>query len=207
VRTLVVGDVHGCAAELRALVEEAGADRLILVGDLFAKGPDPLGVWRIIDAMKAEAVLGNHDAYMLDGWTRALRGEGRSPQDEAVRLLGDAEADVRAWLSKLPLFLFVGSALVVHAGIHPTLGVGGTRRDRAVNMRRFPAEEQTFWWERYKGGHLVLYGHDAMRGLQDRRPYTLGLDTGCVYGGRLTGFLIEDDTLVSVPAEQVWSPV
>ena len=199
--------MHGCAAELRSLVEEARADRLILVGDLFAKGPDPRGVWEIIREMKAEAVLGNHDAYMLNGWTRALSGQGRSPQDEAVRLLGDAESEARAWLEGLPLFLFVGSVLVVHAGVHPTLGVGGTRRDRAVSMRRFPAGESTFWWEQYRGNRLVLYGHDAIRGLQDHRPYTLGLDTGCVYGGRLTGFLIEEDSLVSVPAEQPWVAV
>ena len=46
----------------------------------------------------------------------------------------------------------------------------------------------------------MIYGHDAVRGLQDHRPRTLGLDTGCVYGGVLTGYLLEDDRIVSVPA-------
>ena len=36
---------------------------------------------------------------------------------------------------------------------------------------------------------MVIYGHDARRGPQDHRPYTLGLDTGCVYGGQLTGYV------------------
>ena len=48
-RTLVVGDVHGCLDELRALIEKAGAtvdDHIVLVGDLIAKGPDSVGVVR-----------------------------------------------------------------------------------------------------------------------------------------------------------------
>ena len=42
--TLFVGDVHGCAAELSELIRIARPRRLILVGDLYTKGPDPAGV-------------------------------------------------------------------------------------------------------------------------------------------------------------------
>jgi hypothetical protein len=49
----------------------------------------------------------------------------------------------------------------------------------------------------------VLHGHDARRGLIDRRPWTLGLDTGCVYGGALTGYLLEEDRLLQVPARRM----
>ena len=44
----------------------------------------------------------------------------------------------------------------------------------------------------------MLYGHDAKRQLQDHRPHTLGLDSGCVYGFQLTGYLLEEDTLYHV---------
>ena len=47
---------------------------------------------------------------------------------------------------------------------------------------------------------MVIYGHDARRGLVDRRPHTLGLDTGCVYGGCLTGFVIESGEILQVNA-------
>ena len=80
---------------------------------------------------------------------------------------------------------------------------GETTRSQAVRLRRWPDDDDPsnpFWWQCYAGDRLVIYGHDAMRGLQDHRPRTLGLDTGCVYGGRLTGYLIEADRIVTVPS-------
>ena len=76
-------------------------------------------------------------------------------------------------------------------------------------MRRFPMDEPEadFWWRQYEGPPLVLYGHDAVRGLQDHRPHSLGLDTGCVYGGQLTGYLLEADRILSVPALAAYRPV
>lgn len=66
--TWVVGDVHGCAAELEALVERVGlgaGDRLVAVGDLFHRGPDPVGVMEILQATRSAFVLGNHEWSVL----------------------------------------------------------------------------------------------------------------------------------------------
>lgn len=66
--TWVVGDVHGCASELEALVERIGlgaTDRLVAVGDLFHRGPDPLGVMEVLRATGAAFVLGNHEWSVL----------------------------------------------------------------------------------------------------------------------------------------------
>ncbi|MDE0228103.1 MAG: metallophosphoesterase, partial [Spirochaetaceae bacterium] len=53
-RTIFVGDIHGCRAEFEALLQAVdfapGRDRLLLTGDAFTRGPDPLGVWRLIQA-------------------------------------------------------------------------------------------------------------------------------------------------------------
>ena len=65
-RTLFVGDVHGCSRELKKLLKKTRPTRVILVGDLFTKGPDPAGVWKLIRKHDAEAVLGNHDIAVLD---------------------------------------------------------------------------------------------------------------------------------------------
>ncbi|MFT5684792.1 MAG: diadenosine tetraphosphatase ApaH/serine/threonine PP2A family protein phosphatase [Myxococcota bacterium] len=196
VRTLFVGDVHGCSAELAALLAKTRPTRVILVGDLFTKGPDPDGVWRLIVQHGAEAVMGNHDDFVLTRWR--LRGRRLAP------------ADAIAWLADLPLSLSEPGWLCVHAGIHPTGGLAQTPRDQMLNLRRWPDDsdpKHPFWWEGYTGAPLVIYGHDARRGLVDRRPHTLGLDTGCVYGGRLTGYLLEENALVSVPAEAIYCPV
>ncbi|HEX4508730.1 MAG TPA: metallophosphoesterase, partial [Burkholderiaceae bacterium] len=68
-RTLFVGDVHGCLDELTALLRLAAVDdardRVILVGDVTAKGPDSQGVLALIREHGYRAVLGNHDAKVL----------------------------------------------------------------------------------------------------------------------------------------------
>lgn len=180
-RTLIVGDVHGCADELRRLLDAAAPERVVLVGDLFTRGPDPVGVWKLIRAWNAEAVLGNRDLHVLDRWR-----PGRDLPKKAFR-----------WLRERPLVLKGDGWLAVHAGIDPIRGPDETVPWQALHLRRYGAG---WWWEQYRGADLVLHGHDAARGLNDRRPYTLGLDTGCVKGGRLTGFLVEEDRLVSVKA-------
>ncbi|MCB9777452.1 MAG: metallophosphoesterase [Alphaproteobacteria bacterium] len=198
--TLFVGDVHGCSVELAELLHRADAARVVLLGDLFTKGPDPMGVWALIQAHRCEAVLGNHDAAVLSrvGTAQAL----------------DLPDDCIAWLRARPLFIEgegpKGPWLAVHAGVHPKKGRSATRRAQALNLRRWPDDrdpDNAFWWERHKGPPLVIYGHDAMRGLVDRRPHSLGLDTGCVYGGRLTAFLLEQDRLLQATARRVYKPV
>ena len=86
-RTIFVGDVHGCAAEFEAFLEKVdydfARDRLLLTGDAFARGPDPLAVWQLICDTEAEMVLGNHDARLLKQLT-ALE-EGPQAQSEVPR--------------------------------------------------------------------------------------------------------------------------
>ncbi len=184
-----MGDVHGCAEELRQLLEEVQPTRIVLVGDLFTKGPDPIGVWELIREHDCEAVRGNHDQHVLD-------------RPESVVLPEQAHS----WLASLPLFLLEADLTVVHAGVHPTLGVAGTSAAMALSMRFWPPGSQRHWYEDYRGTNTVVFGHDARRGLV-RRDRIVGLDSGCVYGGRLTGWLREEDRLVGVPAARVYCPV
>lgn len=199
-----MGDVHGCAEELSRLLDVARADRVIHVGDLFTKGPDPLGVWRLV--REHEAVLGNHDARLLD-WLAGDRPSDVRAAACVARL--DVEPDWRPWLASRPLFVEVGPFVVVHAGLHPVEGVAGTTRGMALAMRKF-GETGAVWHAAY-AGPPVIFGHDAQLGLVriDRggRPQVIGLDTGCVYGGALSGYLVESDSLLQVPAARVYQPV
>lgn len=196
-RTLFVGDVHGCSDELAALLRVAAPTDVVLLGDIFTKGPDPAGVWALVQAVGAEAVLGNHDAALLLSRKRLKRW---------------LPPDAWTWLAALPL-MRAGRAedgrgwRAVHAGLHPRRGAEGTTRAMALNLRRFPNDREPgnpFWWHGYRRKRLVVHGHDARRGLIDRRPWTLGLDTGCVYGGALTGYLLEEDRVLQVPARTVY---
>jgi hypothetical protein len=208
--TLVVGDVHGCADELAALVKAVQPERLVLVGDLYTKGPDPAGVWALVRDHGALAVAGNHDLRLRRVLDRKL------PQDrhghDVVATLDAADSRWRAHLRDMPLTRDVAGWCVVHAGLPPD----GNRDVPArwlTNMRRFPSDDPSapYWWEVYGGPARVVYGHDARRGLtlvhREGRLHTAGLDTGCVYGGQLTGLVLETERVVSVPARRVYAAV
>lgn len=193
--TLIVGDVHACADELSELVQQHAPSRLILVGDVFNKGPKPDETWELITKLGAESVMGNHDLHVI---AAAERGERLAPPAAIP------------WLKSLPITICGETPrpwIVVHGGLHPKAGAAGTPQAQAVRLRRWPDAQGDFWWRQWTGPPLVIYGHDAARGLQDHRPHTLGLDTGCVYGGRLTGYLLEADEVVSVAARRVYRAI
>jgi predicted phosphodiesterase len=192
-RTLFVGDVHSCADELSALLNMVQPERVILLGDVFNKGPKPEETWSLVQEWSAEAVLGNHDVAVIAAFER---GDVRAPPGAV------------AWLKQLPFTLEGPSWIAVHGGIDPVHGVEHTTREQAISMRRWPSDEahNSHWWKQYRGDKLVVYGHDAVMGLQDHRPYTIGLDSGCVYGKALTGYLLEADEVVGVRANAIYRP-
>lgn len=173
---------------------------MFLCGDLFTKGPDPLGVWALIRQHDLACVKGNHDDHVATKPTKF--GHWLTPE-------------IQSFLSRLPLTRRVGRCILVHAGIHPTKGLAGTTRRIALYQRRFPDDKDPanpFWYDAgWQGPECVVFGHDAMRGLVRREkggiPIAIGLDTGCVYGGKLSGWLMEEDRVLQVPARRVYKPV
>ncbi|MEO0324568.1 MAG: metallophosphoesterase [Myxococcota bacterium] len=226
-RTLVVGDVHGCRRELEALLAEvafeAGQDRLVLVGDLVAKGPDSLGAVQLARTLGADAVRGNHDARCL-AWWQAARAGAEPPSLGAGHRAACASLDADAWayLEAQPVLrryedvLEGRSLVVVHGGLDPLVDpdeLAVEDPDLVMNARSLDAAGQLTtrgegrpWGAAWAGPELVVFGHDAVRGLQ-QHPHALGLDTGCVYGGALTGALFEggaEPSLHQVPAARVY---
>jgi len=217
-RTLIVGDVHGCREELEDLLEESGwedGDQLVLVGDLVAKGPDSLGVIRLVRELEGRAVRGNHDQHCLKWWD-AKRAGGELPTLKPAhqRVADELTDEDWQWLAALPLWIELPEhdALVVHAGLLPDLPLEDQDPDDLMNMRSIlddgtasrSNEEGTPWASVWPGPRLVVFGHDAVRGLQNR-PHSVGLDTGCVYGGWLTGLWVPRRDLVSVPARGTYA--
>ncbi len=209
--TIVVGDVHGCLDELERLLKKVGfakGDRLVMVGDLVAKGPDSQGVVQLLRERDAYSVLGNHDAHLL----RWRRGEEMKRHHEKVAATMK-KADWR-WLEDLPLYLRfeeLGLA-VVHGGLMPGVRLKKQKREHLLNLRSIDAEGTASsrvdggapWGKLWRGPEKVLYGHDALRGLQ-RWRYATGLDTGCVYGRRLTAALYPGGKLAWVDSRHVYA--
>lgn len=202
--TLVVGDIHGCSVEFSDLLALVRPREVHLLGDLFTRGPDPLGVWGLVKQWKASCILGNHEARLLEP-----REDDAVARELAARL-DRCAPDWRPWAENLPLWREVGGYTLVHGGLHPSGDLEQTTRRMALSLRRWPANDENarFWHDDYEGERRVIFGHDALEGLvwktRGGRPHLVGLDSGVVYGGALTGFLVEEGVLVQVPARRQW---
>jgi predicted phosphodiesterase len=218
-RTLVIGDVHGCSQELEELLAAcacSSGDQVVLVGDLVAKGPDSCGVLRLVRKLDARAVRGNHDHAVLRWHDAIEQGTAPARGTQHLNLARQLSSDDWALLDSLPLMLRLPEqgAIIVHGGLVPGVALDQQSPDLLMNMRTLRpdgtgsrrAEDGDLWGAHWPGPELVLFGHHASAGLQ-RHPHAIGLDTGCVYGGRLTAYVLPEDRFVSVPAREVYAPI
>jgi hypothetical protein len=207
-RTVVVGDVHGCFDELVALVERVGlteSDRLVCVGDLIAKGKRSREVLELFmtDA-RFSSVLGNHDRAVLEYWQGSReKKELKAAQRKAAKKLKEERERYAAYLATLPGYIDLGSHVVVHAGLRPGVPLAEQTLDDLTALRTLGEDREsrkgTPWYEVYDGEKTALFGHWPAPAPR-RGPRAIGLDTGCVYGGALTAYVIETGEFVSVPA-------
>jgi bis(5'-nucleosyl)-tetraphosphatase (symmetrical) len=210
-------------------------DDLRFVGDLVNKGPDSLAVLRRVRDLDAIVVLGNHDLHLL-GVADGRRGRRPGDTMADVLDASDGDELLR-WLRTRPLAHTDDDTLLVHAGVNPRwtdihavadplaarISAGDIpwddedlfflTRARLCDAagRRPPREmegspEYRPWDEFYAGPRVAVFGHWAMRGLVVGSTVR-GLDTGCVYGGRLSAWIAEEDRVVSVPARAVHQPL
>jgi hypothetical protein len=226
-RTLFIGDVHSCADELSDLVDHAAlgsGDRVVFTGDLLSRGPKPHEVLKLYRALGGRAPVGNHEQRLLDAHRarRAREKEPRlSPSHQAI--VNELSPDDWELLEGLPLFVDVPEhgVVVAHAGIDPSLPLSEqdpwvVTHVRSIDPDGKPSEKWgELWGARYVGPPHIVFGHNA-RKVPQLHPFATGLDTGCVYGGRLTALVLPDgatpppvadrgDCLISVPARAAYS--
>lgn len=191
----VVGDVHGCIDELRALWERlapGSADRVVFVGDLVRKGPASDAVVEFVRTRdSALSVRGNNEALLL-------RGEEAAGLSPASREAIDA----------FPLVVSWDGAMVVHGGVDPETPLDEQGPADLLETRSIPAEngyDGPFWFDSYEGPPRIFFGHTVLTEPLVEE-WAVGLDTGCVHGGQLTAYDCTRRTTVSVPAERTYVP-
>jgi len=101
--------------------------------------------------------------------------------------------------------------VIVHAGIDPRKSLERQKRKHLLNMRTIcsdgkpsKAGEGDGWVNSWHGPQLIVFGHDAVRGLQ-LTEFAVGLDTGCCYGKALTALILPERRIVAVPAHEMYS--
>ncbi|MEU1558743.1 polynucleotide kinase-phosphatase [Streptomyces scabiei] len=224
----IVGDIHGCASELEALLGKLGyvdgvhpeGRTAVFVGDLVDRGPDSPGVLRRVMSMvgsgDALCVPGNHE----NKYGRFLKGRNvqhtHGLAETIEQMEGESEEfrkQVREFIDGLVShYVLDGGRLVVcHAGLpekyhgrtsgrvrsHALYGDTTGETDEFGLPVRYP------WAEDYRGRAAVVYGHTPVP-TATWLNNTICLDTGAVFGGRLTALRWPERELVDVPAEKVW---
>jgi protein phosphatase len=236
----IIGDIHGCAEELQALLKKLGyrlawsddggerkvtvvppeGRKAIFVGDLVDRGPNAPDVLRIAMSMTAAGtaytVQGNHDrkferwlagrnvtiAHGLQLTIDQLEGQDRAFREALPRFLEELRSHV--WLDR-------GRLAVAHAGLKEEMigrGSGAVREfalygETTGETDEFGLPVRSDWAASYRGATTVVYGHTPVL-RADWVNNTLCIDTGCVFGGKLTALRWPEKELVDVPAERTW---
>ena len=197
-KTFIIGDIHGCLDMLKMLMDKIAwspdRDRLIFLGDYIDRGDNPKGVVDYIMGLMEQSSLveclkGNHEAMLLDfltgrdrfmfiingGW-KTLESYGTYESDEDTAAISD---DHRTFYESLKLYIELEDYYVVHAGFKPGLALEKQTEDEMLWIRKsFVSSEFDF-------GKKIIFGHTPFK-----EPLVMankiGLDTGAVYGNRLT---------------------
>jgi len=211
-RTIVIGDLHGCYDEAVALLDLLAVtkdDRVIFAGDLVDRGPKNRECVEL--AMRHECILGNHEEKHLE--QRKRNDEDLSPDHlRTRRALSNDHLD---YFAKLPTFIRLPEhgAVVVHAGVMPDVAIEKQDAYHLLHAQCVHPPERksywpskaprthTFWTNHWRGPERVIFGHSVLT-----KPlvteHAVGIDTGCVFGGPLTAVVLPGWQIVSVPSKQ-----
>ncbi|WP_439882853.1 metallophosphoesterase [Pontibacter sp. MBLB2868] len=214
-------EINFNADEQRYLVKAPDSCTAVFVGDLVDRGPNSPEVLRLVmdmvDQGLAYCVSGNHD----DKLYRMLIGRQvkiRHGLELTVEQLKSYDSTflkrVEMFLSSLPhhIILDEGRLVVAHAGLEEHLHGRNTRGVRELCLYG-PTTGETDekglairldWAADYCGKAIVVYGHTPVHEPHWRNN-TINIDTGCVFGGRLTSLTYPDHVLTSVDSYDTYA--
>jgi serine/threonine protein phosphatase 1 len=223
---IAIGDIHGCAATMEALLDELApttADHLVFIGDYVDRGPDSRGVLDRLVRLGADAAAGrgpactflrgNHDQMMLDyidsrGANLPLwrMNGGLSTIAAYVDRAGqlDVPDDHLEFLRATELAFDTEDFVFVHAGLDPDITVAENlaESDPAIMLwTREHLDAELFLWEK-----TVVCGHTPMA-RPINSPRLIAIDTGAVYVnvrglGLLTAVRLPEREFVQVPNQE-----
>jgi serine/threonine protein phosphatase 1 len=201
-RLFAIGDIHGCPDELAAILKSialARGDTVVFVGDYVDRGPSACDVLeQLVELQRgpAETVFlkGNHedmmlsflgfpghygDSFLFNGGAQTLDSYGIS-EDTVERAIEFVPAPHLEFLRNLATSYHRPPYLFVHAGVMPARQL----EEQAVEDMLWIRQE--FLFNPHQIDATVVFGHTPMRTVMVDLPYKLGIDTGLVYGGKLT---------------------
>ena len=226
-KTLVIGDIHGCLTELKALIEKAGqVDEIISVGDIIDRGPDSYGVIKFCQSNNIKVCLGNHELMAIHalndylGPDHPFKRMGLLSSDwfqnggsKAFDSIPEEELpEILSYLKSLPLFYLTSHN---HQGLQVV--ISHSLATRAIS----DFSKELYWdspltdavvWNRQlpmSSPYFNIHGHTPTDFWREDSPpvpmtsnYHMDIDTGCCYStktrGVLTGVILPDMKVVQV---------
>lgn len=212
--TCVIGDIHGCHSSLSRLLDKVlhRADTLVFLGDYVDRGSHSKEVVATIVSLSKShprviPLMGNHDFLFLQyltggdnrlflqvGGLQTLASYELSPSANQTEKNQQVPSEHLAFLRSLSLFWEDQHALYVHAGLQPGRHLSQQTAQWCLWAR------ESFLLNTFDFGKPVVFGHTVFP-----EPYLaadkIGIDTGAVYGGRLTALLLPEREVISVPGE------
>jgi bis(5'-nucleosyl)-tetraphosphatase (symmetrical) len=211
-RVIVYGDIHGCLREfekLRSKIKPKKGDIEISTGDFINKGFHSLKMIRYMENEDILSVMGNNEEKILNAYKK-YKKDGKKAieklrKDEKLLIKELSKRDYH-FLKSLPYFIKIKNLTVVHGGI--PLGLKLNRHldkeeKRSLTLLRFynknlqpipyrdVENRYKFWSELYDGREgFVVFGHHPFKKPKIDK-YSIGIDTGCVYGGKLSAVVFE----------------
>jgi len=209
-RLIVYGDIHGCLDEfiqLREKIQPKKNDIEVCVGDFITKGKNSIGVLDYLIQNDIKSVLGNHEDKILRYVEHA-----KSNKKNPIKLDEDEQSIIKklrkshlAYLSSLPIYLKFGGIVIVHGGLqnHTKLEELSKKSIQKVLRLRYvdkngdfiakgeENQNSDFWADVYDGNQgFVIHGHRWNKTVSIH-PFAIGIDTGCVYGNKLTALVMK----------------
>jgi protein phosphatase len=223
----IIGDIHGCAGELEELLNRLGyaesehpdGRTLVFLGDITDRGPRNLECLEIVRQAVTKGglcVCGNHDIklmrYLKGSKVKIGHGLGETAA-ELDPLCKEEKLAIGSFLNSLisHYVLDGGNLVVAHAGLKEELQGKASGRVRSFCMYgdttgetdEFGFPVRLDWAADYRGEAHVVYGHTPVPEAQWLNR-TINIDTGCVFGGKLTALRYPEMELVQVPAAQTY---
>ncbi len=206
-RCFIIGDLHGCAQELEVLLnfllsdqKITSKDLIVFLGDYIDRGPDSRAVVDLLVGFKAQFnntifLRGNHEdmlmdflgyggnlghAFLYNGGLETIQSYGISvfsSPAEMMELLPESHFDFFCSLNSV---VQVEGGILVHAGLNPKLKLTEQIGEDVFWIREpFLASPHDF-------GANIVFGHTPHREVFDNRPFKIGIDTGLVFGNKLS---------------------
>ncbi len=215
-RFYIVGDIHGCVRELETLLRDLPLDRadtLAFIGDYIDRGPDSRAVVDLLLGLRARTdvrtvfLRGNHEdmclayvgregrwgeAWRMNGGGATLRSYGVPPNLSGAPAGDRFPAEHLAFFESLRMTFATDRYLLVHAGIRPAVPLEEQDPEDLLWIR------EEFIVSPHALPQTIVFGHTPQRQVLVHLPYKIGIDTGCVYGGRLTAIELTEGVLHQV---------